>query len=90
MKKKKNYNVIGIMTGTSMDGVDISYCATNGLNKIKIFHEKSYNYSISIQTLIKNIKINNNHNKITIEKNDTKITKIIISYLKKFLEEFYI
>jgi len=90
MKKKKNYKVIGIMTGTSMDGIDISYCATNGLNKIKIFHEKSYNYSILIQSFIKNIKIYNVNNKITVEKNDTKITKIIIYYLKKFLKEFYI
>ena len=36
MKKKKNYNVIGIMKGTSMDWIDISYCFTDGLNKIKI------------------------------------------------------
>ena len=46
MKKKKNYKVIGIMTGTSMDGIDISYCSTDGLNNIKIFDEKSYNYPI--------------------------------------------
>ena len=90
MKKKQNYNVIGIMTGTSMDGIDISYCVTNGLKKIKILNEKSYNYSITNQRFIKNIKINNLNNKNSIEKNDAKITKIIISYLKKFLKEFYI
>ena len=55
MKKKKNYNVIGIMTGTSMDGIDISYCFTNGLNRIKILNEKSYNYPILIQNFIKKI-----------------------------------
>ena len=44
MKKKKIYKVIGVMTGTSMDGIDISHCATDGLSKIKneeileIFH----------------------------------------------------
>ena len=30
MKKKKIFNIIGIMTGTSMDGIDISYIATDG------------------------------------------------------------
>ena len=88
MKKKKNYKVIGIMTGTSMDGLDISYCSTDGLNNIKIFDEKSYSYPISIQTLIKKIKIINYSNNKNIKKYDKKITDIIINYLKKFLKEF--
>ena len=91
MKKKKNYNVIGIMTGTSMDGIDISYCFTNGLNKIKILNEKSYNYRISTQNFIKKIKIINFTNKKNTNKyDDDNITKIIISYLKIFLKEFNI
>ena len=90
MKKKKNYNVIGIMTGTSMDGIDISYCFTNGLNKIKILNEKSYNYRISTQNFIKKIKIINFTNKQNTTKYDQKITEIIINYLKIFLKEFNI
>ena len=90
MKKKKNYRVIGIMTGTSMDGIDISYCSTDGLNNIKIFDEKSYRYPISIQTLIKKIKIINYSNNKNIKKYDKKITDIIINYLKIFLKEFVI
>ena len=46
MKKKKIFKVIGIMTGTSMDGIDISHVSTNGIDKIKIFNEKSYKYSL--------------------------------------------
>ncbi len=88
MKKKKNYNVIGVMTGTSMDGIDISYCVTNGLKKIKIINEKSYNYSTKLQKFIKNIKINNPNDRNIIKNNDIKVTKIIISYLRKFLVEF--
>ena len=87
MKKKKIYNVIGVMTGTSMDGIDISFCSTDGISKIKILHEKSYNYSLTVQSSIKRIITNNKKN---IEKNNTKITKIIISFIKKFLQEFYI
>ena len=90
MKKKKNYKVIGIMTGTSMDGIDISYCSTDGLNKIKIFDEKSYSYPISIQNFIKKIKIINYRNNKNIKKYDKKITDIIINYLKIFLKEFVI
>ena len=90
MKKKKNYRVIGIMTGTSMDGIDISYCSTDGLNYIKIIDEKSYNYPISIQTIIKKIKIINYSKNQNIKKYDKKITDIIINYLKIFLKEFNI
>ena len=76
MKKKKNYNVIGIMTGTSMDGIDISYCFTNGLNKIKILNEKSYNYRISTQNFIKKIKIINFTNKQNTTKYDLSLIHI--------------
>jgi len=88
MKKKKNYNVIGVMTGTSMDGIDISYCSTDGLNKIKILYEISYSYSILTQNFIKKIKPNNLKDKKNKEIYDYKITEIIIHYLKKFLKEF--
>ena len=40
MKQKKLLNVIGVMTGTSMDGIDISYVSTDGIKKIRIYNEK--------------------------------------------------
>ena len=78
------------MTGTSMDGIDISYCFTDGLNKIKILNEKSYIYPKSTQNFIKKIKLNNISNKKNTNKYDENITAIIINYLKIFLKEFNI
>jgi len=88
MKKKKIYKVIGVMTGTSMDGIDISFCYTDGLSKIKILHEKNYPYLLSDQSILKKIKINDIKNKKLIEKFDLKITNIIITFLKKFFKKF--
>ena len=45
MKKKTKLNVLGVMTGTSMDGVDISLIKTNGTNYVKIKCEKSYKFN---------------------------------------------
>ncbi len=59
MNKKQIFNIIGIMTGTSMDGIDISYISTDGINKVKILKEKSYQYSLNEQIKIKKINIKN-------------------------------
>ena len=70
MKKKKIFNVIGIMTGTSMDGIDISNIKTDGINKVKILKEKSYQYSLYEQIKIKEINITNISKKSLINFND--------------------
>ena len=90
MKKKKIFNVIGIMTGTSMDGIDISNIKTDGINKVKILKEKSYQYSLNEQIRIKKINITNISNKSFINFHDVKITNLVIKYLNKFLKEFNI
>ena len=90
MKKKKIFNIIGIMTGTSMDGIDISYISTDGINKVKILKEKSYPYSLYEQIKIKKINITNISKKSLINSHNVKITNLIIKYLKKFLKEFTI
>ena len=56
MGKKLIFNVLGVMTGTSMDGIDISLVRTNGTNYVNILSEKSYilnkNYQITLKKLI--------------------------------------
>ena len=78
------------MTGTSMDGIDISYISTDGINKVKILKEKSYQYSLYEQIKIKKINITNISKKSLINSHDVKITNLVIKYLKKFLKEFTI
>ena len=82
MKKKKIFNIIGIMTGTSMDGIDISYISTDGINKVKILKEKTYPYSLYEQIKIKKINITNISKKSLINSHNVKITNLIINYLK--------
>ena len=42
-------NIIGLMTGTSMDGIDISLVKTNGLNLKRLNKNFFYEYSTSIK-----------------------------------------
>lgn len=90
MKQKKIFNIIGIMTGTSMDGIDISHVSTDGIYKIKIYNEKSYQYSLKESESIKKFLLNKNYSERVIKKQDIKISNLIIKYLSKFLSEFKI
>ncbi len=92
MSNKKRYKVLGIMTGTSMDGIDMSYIKTDGIDYVKVINEKSYQYSILTQKKLKNIIITKIYKKKYLEKKfkiyDDLINKIIIKYVEKFLKEF--
>ena len=88
MKQKKIFDVIGIMTGTSMDGIDISYVLTDGIKNIKIQCEKSYKYSLKETQSIKKFLLVKKYQKNIIINQDKKITKLIIKYLSKFIQEF--
>ena len=44
MSKNSKLNVLGVMTGTSMDGVDISLIKTKGTDFVKIKCETSFKF----------------------------------------------
>ena len=81
MKKTKIYLALGIMTGTSMDGIDLSLINTDGKSYVRVINEKNYQYShklqIQFKKIMKNKKNTNNINDNLI-KYDDKVTKIII------------
>ena len=78
MSNLKIYNVIGIMSGTSMDGVDFSLIRTDGQNYTKILFEKNYeyseNYKNKLKKLIKNLPLNKKQQLIYSKKNENFIT----------------
>ena len=91
MSNLKIYNVIGIMSGTSMDGVDFSLISTDGQNYTKILFELNYEYSViyknRLKKLIKNLPLNMKQQLIYSKKNEKFITINFIRYIKKFMNE---
>ena len=92
MNTQKKYNVIGIMSGTSMDGVDCSYIKTDGKNFVTIINESSYKYSKNYKNKLKKIINFFNENQILRKKQyinvfDDNISNKFIQIIKKFIKE---
>ena len=91
MNRNLKLNVLGVMTGTSMDGVDISLINTNGTDFVKIICEKSYKFDKNYQNTINNLIINKpkNNNKIKkyFLKKDDFVTDILEKKIILFLKQ---
>ena len=53
---KKNWMSLGLMSGTSGDGVDASIIKTNGLNEYKVLQDKYFEYDSNIYKDIHSLK----------------------------------
>ncbi len=92
MKQTKKYNVIGVMTGTSMDGIDLSFVRTDGKEYFKLINEKKYSYKVNLQNKLKQI-IKNKPKSLQksqqyFDKFQNEITNIYIFYIRKFIDNF--
>ena len=53
---QKNWTSLGLMSGTSGDGVDASIIQTNGINQYKLIKNKYFEYDLDIYKDIHNLK----------------------------------
>lgn len=90
--KRKEFYVLGIMSGTSIDGLDFSLIKSDGVKKVKIIKNKyfKFNYKIKneITNLVKTYEIekefikNENFNKV-----DLKFVNYVIKKINFFFSE---
>ena len=89
---KKNWMSLGLMSGTSGDGVDASIIKTNGLDEYKVLKDKYFEYDTNIYRDIHNLKekIHNIHHlkEFNIELND--LERKITIFHAKLIEELKI
>ena len=83
----KNFNVIGVMSGTSLDGVDIVYVKFN-LNeswRFKIINSKTYKYADSTVDMLSDISKKNLEE---IKEIDVVYSNKLAKIISEFIEEF--
>ena len=85
----KNYFVIGVMSGTSIDGVDLVYAnyVYDNYWSFKILKSKTYKYDKDWQNILKNLI---DKDQRTIKIIDKNYTKLLSEFILKFIKEFSI
>ena len=85
----KQFKIIGLMSGTSLDGLDIVYVNfyQDKYWKYEIVNSKTYKYEKKWISFLKNIS---NEKVNSIKKIDKDYTKLLSKYILKFISEFSI
>ena len=85
----KNYNVIGVMSGTSLDGLDIVYVkfTQNESWSFKIINSKTYKYEDSIADILNEIS---RKSLKEIKEIDLEYSKKLAKMINEFIDEFSI
>jgi len=83
----KDYYVIGLMSGTSIDGVDLVYVRFSHNNSwsFKIINSKTYDYDNEWQYILKSLTTKDIN---SIKKIDKNYTKLLSKYILDFIKEF--
>lgn len=85
--KKKQYNVIGVMSGTSLDGIDLAYVEFHFINNkwaFEIFESETVGYS---QNWIDQLKSAVDFSETQLEKLNKDYTKLLASIISIFIEK---
>ena len=87
--KMKSFYVIGLMSGTSLDGLDLIYLKfrQNERWNFEIINAKTYPYEDSVIKLLTNIS---KKSLDEVKKIDVKYTKKLAKIIREFIEEFSI
>ncbi len=88
--KKNNYNVIGVMSGTSLDGVDLSHIKFHLENNkwvFEILESETIGYS---QSWINQLKLAVDYSEMELEKLNQEYTKLLASIITTFIEKYKI
>ena len=83
---KENYNVIGVMSGTSLDGVDLAYIKFKHSDcwKFEIFQSETFSYSEEWLTKLKNAI---HFNPSELEELNVSYTKLLASIISEFISK---
>lgn len=85
--KKNNYNVIGVMSGTSLDGVDLSHIKFHLKNNkwsFEILESETIGYS---QSWINQLKLAVDFSETELEKLNQDYTKLLASIISTFIKK---
>jgi len=85
--KKNNYNVIGVMSGTSLDGVDLAHIQFHLDNKnwsFEILESETIGYS---QSWINQLKSAVDYSETELEKLNQEFTKLLATIIATFIEK---
>ena len=85
----KSFYVIGLMSGTSLDGVDLVYVKFNQNEEwnFDIINSKTYQYKDSVIKLLTNIS---KKSLDEVKKIDVEYTKKLAKIIREFIDEFSI
>ena len=85
----KDYYVIGLMSGTSIDGVDLVYVNFfyEESWKFKIINSKTYEYDNEWQAILNRILKNNIE---SVKQIDQNYTRLLSKYILQFINEYKI
>lgn len=85
--KKNNYNVIGVMSGTSLDGVDLAHIKfhlNNSKWTFQILESETISYS---QSWINQLKSAVDYSETELEKINTAYTKLLATLISTFIKK---
>ena len=87
---KEKYTSLGLMSGTSGDGVDASMINSNGIDKFEVIKDKYFEYDSKIYKSIHHLKDRIfNSNDLSILSNELKdLERKITLYHAKIIKEF--